>query len=832
MMNSVNAMTKTTTDASVNLRHGGKRSLWMRRLVATTLISGSAILSPWQAEANSIAPDTKAGVEVAQSSMVTVDIPAQSLDRALTSLADQANLKLFFPSEGLGGLEAPALQGEMAIDAALTTLLRGSGYTWRYTDGGTVTIEKLSANGEEVLDPVVVEGQSDLETAQSHVDGYVAKRTTAGTKTDTALVEVPQTVSVVTSDEIKDRNSKTLSEVTKYSPGVLSDLYGADPRGFDKLYMRGFTNYQSGDFRDGLRMASAGFAVYATEPYGLERVDILKGANASIYGQGDAGGVVNRVTKRPDADQQQEIVAEAGSWNHFQGAFDIGGAATEDESVLFRVNGVVRDANGEYEFLNGEEQKNNRIYLAPSITYQPNSDTSLTVLSDYLFDDRSASYALVTLDGTNHGFLSGEPGFDEFENQQFSVTSILDHRVNDTWKLNQKTNYTSIDTQTLGVVGLGQSGSTIYRRAYMADNHVQSLAVDNYAEGKFGGGDFEQTVLVGADFGYSFNDYKYMQSYPADTIDLNNPAITGATSYSLSPSSTGTTTTDYEQTTKQFGLYAQDQIRLDEKWLVTLGGRYSYVENDFDFEPTGFSTKQEDDAFTGRVALSYLFENGVSPYVSYSEGFAPTSGTDSSGNVFDPEESEQYEVGVKYQPVGTDALVTASVYQLTKENALATDPSNSSFKVQTDEVRSRGFEFEAKAGLGGGWDITAAYAYTDSEIIKSVDGNAGNEGTWVPTNTASSWLNYTFTEGQFDGLRVGVGARYVGSYYVNQTNTLKIDSYALMDMGIDYAVTENITLGVNATNLLDKEYVTTCDVSSVCYAGDGRKVYANLTYNW
>ncbi|WP_417828151.1 TonB-dependent siderophore receptor [Thalassospira sp.] len=826
MMNVKNLPARDAVKQNSELRRGDTRNTWMRRLVATTLVSGATMLSPWQVNAANIAVQNPPKAEVAQSTKVRLDIPAQELDRALTSFADQANLKLLFPSDDLGELRAPALLGEMSVDAALTMLLRGSGFTWRYTDSGTVTIEKLSVDGENVLDPVRVTAAL-AKDGNAPLDSYVAKVSSAATKTSTSILETQQTVSVVGRQEMDDRGVHTVTDVLRYTPGILGDIYGTDPRGHDRVTMRGFTNYDNGDFRDGLRTTSSGFAVYATEPYGLERVDVMKGPSSTLYGQSEAGGIVNRVSKRPSSDQKQEIRLEFGEWDHFQGAFDIGGAANADKSLLFRAVGVVRNASGEYDFANGEEADNDRIYFAPSLTAQINDDTKLTLLAEYMHEDRGTSYRFVDLNGNYYDFLSGDPDLDEFTRDQVSFGTEFEHRINKTWTFRQNTRYTYIDTYEIGLFPVGLTGSTLSRYASEGDNEIGGFVLDNQFEAGFATGGIDHTLLLGVDGEYEVNDYKYGYDYGVTSLDVSNPVITQS-SYDPTYSSSQ----NYEQTTYQYGIYAQDQMNLGDHWVVTLGGRYSKVDSETEYAD-GSSLDQNDEAFTGKAGLSYVFDNGIAPYISYSEGFSPVSGSDSSGNPFDPEEDTQYEAGVKYQPEGMDALFTASVYQITKKNVTTTDPDDTSFKVQTGEARSRGVELSGKFTFLRNWNASLAYAYTETEITKDNDGYTGNDLLSSPEHTASAWLNYVFDKGALDGLSVGAGVRYTGSYYATNANTYEVDAFTLVDLGLQYQVNENIGIGVNATNLFDREYIANCYVSSdYCFAGDGRRVVANLTYNW
>jgi len=799
---------------------------WKRRLAVTTVISGITAIAPFYAMAADIAP-SRDNAEIAQASVIDFNIPAQDLDRALTSLADQAGVRLFFPSGGISGVQASAVQGEMTVDQALGQLLSGTGYTWRFTEDNTVTIEQIAASGETVLDPVRVEANAVTETADGPVDGYVATQSRAATKTDTPIVEVPQMVSVVSREEMEDRGAATLFEAARYSVGVFGEAYGKDPRGYDSFFMRGFENYENGEFRDGLRVTGGNQALYVAEEYGLERVNVLKGSSNTLYGQANIGGIVDSVTKRPNADQKQEVRLQYGDWNHVSGAFDIGGAVVEDETVLFRLVGLASQGNYEYDLANGDEVDKDRIYIAPSFTYAPNGDTKVTILTDYTLDKRGGNYAFVDADGNNVGFMPGEPGYEFYDNEQFTAAVELDHRINDVWQFRQKTRYSSLDVEAGSVFGWQRSGDNIDRYVNYTDNEVRGVVLDNQLQADFETNNIDHTVLMGVDGEYEQNNFRYGgEDYTVSSLNITNPVYAGTTGF------TGTYQSqyDFDQTNTEIGLYAQDQMRIADNWLFTLGGRYSNFTREMEYNQTGEKTENTEDAFTTHLALSYEFDNGIVPYVSYAQGFNMNNNVDADGRTFDPEESEQYEAGVKYKPVGLDALFSAAVFQLDKSNAVTYDYGAIAYR-QSEEVRSRGIELEAKASLTEAIDVTASYAYTDTEITKSETGDQGNDVPFAPTHIASVWAKYTFNDGVLDGLAVGSGARFTGTYYGDTANDYQTRPRTLIDAVVNYRLNENWLLGVNATNLLDEDYLTNC-TQYRCYAGEGRRVIANLTYNW
>lgn len=297
---------------------------------------------------------------------------------------------------------------------------------------------------------------------------------------------------------------------------------------------------------------------------------------------------------------------------------------------------------------------------------------------------------------------------------------------------------------------------------------------------------------------------------------------------------------DTTQVQGQLGLYAQDQIKLD-RFTFTLSGRQDWVDTETtDHLLAGTVTQQDARAFTWRAGATYVFDNGVAPYVSYATSFEPQLGVNqATQQPFVPTTGQQYEAGVKYQPPGINALLTAAVFDLTQQNVVMVDPSNPLLSVQTGEIRSQGFEFEAKAGLAGGWDILAAYTYLDSKVTQSIDpSQIGKRPLNVPDQMASLWLFYTVQDGPLLGLGLGGGVRYVGDAAGSADNLIIVPGYTLFDAALQYdfgkrnPALKGVKLTLNATNLLDKTYVSECTNIVNCLYGAGRTVVAGLRYNW
>jgi iron complex outermembrane receptor protein len=760
---------------------------------------------------------------------VSIDLPAQPLASALTSLGAQTNLQILFNPTQLASLRSRALRGEMEPLQALDSLLKGTNVRYQ-VDGNRISLIASSADDQAVSLPAqTIEGRIEGQSS------FVPKTSNTASKTNTPLVEIPQSVSVITRAQMEAQGAQSVTEALRYVPGVKVETYGLDPKGYDWLFIRGFNGQSTSDYLNGLRQQTNDYSMFRSEPYSLERVDVLRGPSSTLFGQGDAGGVINRVSKKPTADQINEVQLLAGSHDRRQGQFDVGGALDEQNQFLYRVVGLYREANTQLEYDDGHELEDDRQYIAPSFTWAPDEDTSLTLLTDFLRDRNGGSLFVYTKpNGHTTDTLLGDHSFNRFDQDQYSLGYEFRHRFNDTLEFRQNLRYGQVDLTFNNLLpALVTNTGTVIRTADRRQQHMDTFAVDNQLQSDFNTGSIRHILLTGIDYSWQDADVTFYRNLPqgfsgqTPPLNVNNP-VYGQPIPTPGPGNS-LTQADYNQTIEQLGAYIQDQIYFDDHWLLTLGGRHDRVRNNFD-NNIGASTNQKDDAFTGRVGLTYLTDFGLAPYISYAESFSPNSGQAPGGGTFDPSEANQWEVGVKYQP-HDDLLLTLAAYDLTKTNALTRNTSTG-VTFAEGEQRSRGIEAEARLKLDEHWDILGSYTYTKAQITRSLDGNQGNRPANVPEHMTSAWVNYNFTDGSLQGLTLGAGARYVGSMYGDPANTFGADSYTLFDASASYRLTRNVTLAVYAQNLLNEDYIATCDAATSCYVGLERNLMTSVKYSW
>ncbi|CAD5106580.1 TonB-dependent siderophore receptor [Zestomonas carbonaria] len=760
-------------------------------------------------------------------------LPAGPLASTLNRIASEAGIVLSIDPALTTGKTAQPVQGDYDALGALNAALRGSGLQLVRSDAGTYSLEPLPQDAL-TLPTTNIDANRSYESAWGPVEGYVATRSAAGTKTDTSIAEIPRSISVITRDQLDDRQTLNLNDALRYTAGVMSSGYGSDSRA-DWLKVRGFVPTQ---FLDGLPLPVGSFANPKIEPWNLERIAVLRGPASSVYGQTPPGGLLDMVSRRPQAESSQAVQVQAGSNNHRQINFDSTGAIDDDARVLYRVSGTVRDSDTPIDHI-----QDKRYNIAPSLTWNIGDDTHLTFLSQYTRDDTGITGQFLPLQGTklpspvgkiSHHKNLGEPDWDFYDRTYYALGYAFDHRFNDVWQFRQNLRYTKSDLEFQAVqvstFNSIDAGGNVSRESGIVNEDISQFAVDNNFQADFQTGALRHTLLIGLDHQRANTNYQWLYGMGVPPISVVRPVygadLSGVTYFAMQ---------DYQQKTHQTGLYIQDQIALDN-WRLTLGGREDWVHTGTTFHNQGDVTNtQRDVAFSGNVGLSYLFDNGVTPYVSYAESFQPAIGANvSSTTSFEPTEGKQYEIGVKYQPPGTDALLSAAVFDLTQQNVSVTEGS---ITRQIGELKVRGLELEASADVNENLKLVASYAYNDSEIRKGQD--KGNRMQQMPRNQATLWADYTWRAGLLDGFGVGFGARYVGDSYGNTANTWlgHTGSYTVYDASMHYdlgrlsSALRGASLAVDAKNLFDKEYLSTCD-GYWCYYGDQRNVVASVTYKW
>ncbi|EPV2471007.1 ferrichrome porin FhuA [Enterobacter hormaechei] len=698
------------------------------------------------------------------------------------------------------------------------------------------------------------------ESAWGPAATVAARQSATGTKTDTPIQKVPQSISVVTAEEMALHQPRSVKEALSYTPGVAVGTRGASNT-YDYLVIRGFAadGQSQNNYLDGMKMQGNFYNDAVIDPYMLERAEIMRGPVSVLYGKSSPGGLLNMVSKRPTTEPLKEIQFKVGTDSLFQTGFDFSDAIDDDGVYSYRLTGVARSNNSQQ-----EDKGEQRYAIAPSFSWRPDDKTTFTFLSYFQNEPETGYYGWLPKEGTVDPLPNGDrlpTNFNEgaknntYSRNQKMVGYSFDHEFNDTFTVRQNLRYAQNKTSQNSVYGYGMCSDPLYSsnpasspcasvpqsqwghtltRQYVIDNEkLENFTVDTQLQSKFATGSVEHTLLTGVDFMRMRNDIDSWFGYagsvaPSDIYNLDRSDF----DFGSHPGPSGAYQVLNKQ--KQTGIYAQDQIEWD-KVLVTLGGRYDWADQESYNRVLNTTSERDDTQFTWRGGVNYLFDNGITPYFSYSESFEPASQTGANGNVFAPSKGKQYEAGVKYVPNDRPIVITGAVYQLTKTNNLMADPAGSFFSVEGGEIRARGVELEAKAALSASVNVVGSYTYTDAEYTTDTN-YKGNTPAQVPKHMASVWGDYTMFDGPLSGLTLGTGVRYTGSSKGDPANSFTVGSYTLVDALVRYDLARvgmagsNIALHVN--NLFDREYVASCFNTYGCFWGAERQVVATATFRF
>lgn len=690
------------------------------------------------------------------------------------------------------------------------------------------------------------------ETATSPVQEYVAKNSATGTKTDTPLRETPQSISVIGKEQIRDQGAQSLQESVRYTAGVAADTYGPDSRS-DNIRIRGL---DAPVYLDGMRY-NYGYYVNTIpyEPYSLERIDVLRGPASVLYGQSSTGGVLNLVSKMPQAERRNEITAEYGSFDFKQIKGDFTGPLTADGKWLYRLVALGRDADTQVDFV-----ENDRIMIAPAITFRPNSNTDFTLLGKYQKDESGSTQQFMPHVGTRfaspQGFIPvnrfvGEPDNDRYDTESAYISLLANHKFSDALSIHQGIRYTETDNSYKSFYPapipagsplfpnapfLDPSQRTMARVKFQDETQTNIFTSDTNLVAKFDTGPVQHKVLGGFDYSRYSEGGRSGSALNLTPFDLYDP-VYGQTPFfvdlsSLTPINDLTLSADNDISQEQIGLYVQEQARLG-RWVFIAGLRQDWVTNESKPPFGAGPPDQKDEALTKRFGLMYDLFPGFTPYVSYSESFNPAPGTRVvSGDFAKPVEGEQVETGFKYEPAGRNFSIASAIFDIKEKNRVVTgfDIAQPNAADQIGEARIRGFEFEARGEVTDNIKIIASYTYLDTESVQGSLAATGKRLESVPDHLATFWGIYTFNSGFFRGLSLGGGVRYIGQSW-DGFDVVDTPAVTLFDAMLAYD-TPDWRWSLNASNLEDERYLTTCLGRGDCFVGQSRTITTGLTYKF
>lgn len=663
--------------------------------------------------------------------------------------------------------------------------------------------------------PTVLVRATAVET-----QGYAARRGSTATKTDTPLAETPQSVTVITSDQIRDTGAGNLQDALLYAAGVRSDAYGLDSR-TDSARVRGAS---PDEYLDGLRESFNYYtSQWRNEVYGLERVEVLRGPSAMLYGQGTTGGVINMVSKRPQSEARREIGVRAGSHGLQQIELDLTGPLAGDGALLYRLVAVGRDAGTQV-----DEVGDDRIYVAPSLTWLPTDATAVTVSGAWQ-QDRTGStsqffpWAGVVTPNPNGPLPTarfiGDPEWDRYDTDHRHLGWQVEHRFGDAWSVHHNLRYTDNDVDYRSLYGdsfvlpggwaADPVGQRLFGRfAYASRTRVRMLSADQYLAGRLVIGPVEHRFIAGIDVarfrqtgasGFDSPDYLGGGVPSVDAYDPVYPPFDGVEMFAAAKSRI-----------RHTGFYLQNQMKLDQHWIAVAGIRRDRTRNrtaGSDLERTGATSK--------RAGLMYAFASGWTPYVSYSESFKPQANR--AGQSFKPLRGEQWELGVKATLLSGRLSLATALYDLKERNQIVEVLPN--VFEQLESTRVQGVEFEARGNLTAALELIAHYNFTDAD----------EQLEELPRHQAALWAKWRLPLAAVEGISIGAGVRHMSSFADGLAPTTP--AHTLLDALVTWEH-RDWRVALNASNLTDKKYVATCLERGDCWFGARRNVVVSVTRSW
>ncbi|WP_257006375.1 TonB-dependent siderophore receptor [Acetobacter syzygii] len=846
-------------DTATGTPHGVSQT--KNSVFAMLLLVSSGLCAVYQTMPRSALAETTTGVKA-------YHIPAQALSTALTTFGQQAHRQVSADPKILDGHQSPALNGNFTEQEALARLLAGSGLTGRVS-GNVVSVSAIS---NITLGPVRVGGSVTRQDPTGPGVGYVAESTMAGTKTDTPIMEIPNSISVVTKQLMADQQPQNVAQALRYSPGIMAESEGTygngSARGADTgIMQRGFNTSQ---FVDGLMTNSTS----AGETAFLERIEVVNGPASVMYGQTTPGGMIAMSLKKPTENPLHQVSVGFGNWGRYEATFDVSDKINKSGNVRYRIAGI-----GVTQGTQVDHVDYHRVGILPSITWDIDEKTSLSLLGMYMYTPGEGVASQYPRVGTlfpdpsgrtiSRSTFLGEPNWNTMSDKDAMFEYQFKHKFNKYINFSQVFRWENSDRNQRTTYWDGNlSTSEIALQPNLYHTNTNTVGMDARLFGEFSVGNVKNTWIVGSDF----RQYKYNSNY---MIDNNEPTLdVYNTRYDYSPCFTwnhgGCQLNGYVYNSSYFqeGVYFQDQI----KWKglsILLGGREDWVN--FKIKDNKSYTNQNTDnvktllsdntktpepahAFTWRAGLVYQFKFGLAPYFSYSTSFIPQISRNYQGQPFAPLTGSQLEAGIKYKFPHKDILLTAAAFHINEDHYLITDLVHPNFSADAGRVRSQGFEVAANANVTKNLKVVASYTYTDIRYAKSnltdqrynphtssFYGNDISESGMsvpdIPRNMFSFFADYTFHSSVMRGFGVNFGSRYTGFTYADDVESFKTRPYVLFDAGAHYdfgqaiSTLKGLRMQLSMSNLANTYYETMCS-HGVCYLGQGRRVYGNLTYNW
>lgn len=750
-----------------------------------------------------------------QPAVQTFDILPNTMEEALKGFAQQAGVRIFFDAGEVKGLMSQGLQGKFTVEAGLTRLLaetgleaspRSDGYAVKKTPGPLPPASAAPPGGITVLPSLVV-------SASRGRDYTVAESVTA-TRTNTLLRDVPQAITVVTQDLIKDQGMLSMADVVRYVPGV---QMAQGEGNTDAPIFRG--NQSTANFYvDGIRDD----VEYFRDLYNIERVETLKGPNGMIFGRGGSGGVINRVAKKAGWDPIRSFSFQAGSFDTKRLLMDVGQGI--NEVAAFRLNAMYENSGS---YRHGVHIK--RHGINPTLTLKPTDRTNIVMGGEYFKDARTADRGIPSFMGrpihTGVSTFFGDPRRSHADTTVLSLYSIIEHAFDNGLQFRNRTRYAVYDKfyQNIYPSEVTNDGTMVDLGAY--NNSTKRSNVFNQSDFTYrvDTGPLEHRLLAGIEVGeqitsnlrktgYFNNDVFSGTDHPDDpeddvvfssvSVPVVNPRTADPVTFRLDP-----TGASNHVVTNILGFYIQDQLKWS-KFQAVLGLRYDDFQVKFHNNRTGDDLKQTNGLLSPRAGLIFKPIEPVSIYWNYSLAYVPRAGDqlnalEPTNDALAPERFINLELGAKWD-IRPNLALTAAAYRLDRTNVAIPDPLNPVRLLLVSGQRSEGIELGVSGRITSAWGLMGGYAYQDSRVTRNQgeNGTAGAILAQVPHHTFSLWNRYDLTS----WLGFAVGVIHRSNMFASVDNTVVLPSYTRVDAAMYTKFDRRLRFQVNVENILNTHY--------------------------
>ncbi|WP_434647974.1 TonB-dependent siderophore receptor [Pseudomonas sp. D1-2] len=676
--------------------------------------------------------------------------------------------------------------------------------------------QPISAAQPLTLDALTITGSTVEERADGPVQGYRATRSSTATRTDSDIRDTPQSIDVIPAQVIKDLNTTRIDRALDFAGGV-SRQNNFGGLTFLNYSVRGFTTGEL--YRNGFAINRGSYS--APDTSNIERIEVLKGPAASLYGRGDPGGLVNIVTKRPQAEAFSNLNISAGTWDRYRSSLDVNSPLDSEGNLLARVNMAIED-NGSFR----DHVDSQRRIISPSLSWQISPDTRLMLDTEFSRTESVFDRGIPAVNGelgsVKRSTFMGEPNDGQIRNDNQTIDLALEHYLNDNWKVRLANHYTQGTLNGASSEPQALVGTTITRFYRERDFEWNDNITQAELHGNFELAGWQHQTLAGLEYENYRNSQKYPQSATLASygLDIYNPVYG-------QPKPALTRANDFHEHTESYALNLQDQIAFTDRLRGLIGVRLERIEQTSLNRTTAVSNSQEKDVATPRVGLLYQLAPQVGVFANASTSFKPnTIGT--QGQVYKPEKGLGYETGLKLDLFDSRIGATIALFHIDKENVVTTDALGES--VAAGEARSQGLDLQFSGQITDALRVIGAYAYIDAEVTKGDSAlPKGSDLLGIARNSGSLMGVYEFQDGALRGSDMGAAFNYVGERSGQAGSSFKLPSYSTVDLLAHYKASEDITLGLNLNNLFDRKYYERSYNSAWVLPGEPRNLSVSLS---